>query len=335
MLLIYWRLRFRARIQEIGQQAARGSCCRFLPTLEATLLTALVAVAWPGLMWYFGWRLTAAADASELCKALGAGLTETARVFLALELLRHTCGHRGLGESHFGWPASALKLLRQNIRLFILPALGLMCVAVAMAWQENDRWDASLGRMCFIAALLCFSLVLHRVLRPASVVFQAMIAARRGGWLERFRYVWYPLCTLTPAALAILAAAGYHYTARQLVIRLILTAYVLVGGVVCRALLLRWTLVNQRKLAIEQARQAACGRPEREQFGRRGLRRRRSAGLDDARARSGHDQHPDPPAGRILAGRGLCLGRLVCVDRRAAGPEQRQRDGLADHRHGK
>ncbi len=186
---------------------------------------------------------------------MGAGLTETARVFLALELLRHICCHRGLGESHFGWSAAALKLLRQNIRWFSLPALPLMCVAVAMAWQENDRWDASLGRMCFVAALLCFSLALHRVLRPRSVVFQAMIAARRGGWLERFRYVWYPLCMLTPAALAILAAVGYHYTARQLVMRLILTTYVLVGGVVCRALLLRWTLVNQRKLAIEQARQ--------------------------------------------------------------------------------
>ena len=42
---------------------------------------------------------------------------------------------------------SALKLLRQNIRWFSLPALLLMCVAVTMAWQENDRWDASLGRI--------------------------------------------------------------------------------------------------------------------------------------------------------------------------------------------
>ncbi len=255
LLLIYWRLRFRVRIEEIGQQVVRGSCYRFLPTLETLVLTALVAAGWPGLMWYFGWRLTAAADASELCKAVGTGLAETARVFLALELLRHICCHRGLGESHFGWSAPAMRLLRQNIRWFGLPVLPLMCVAVAMAWQENDRWDAALGRMCFVAALLCFSLVLHRILRPTRVVFQAMIASRRGGWLERLRYVWYPLCTLTPAALAILAAVGYHYTARQLVIRLILTAYVLVGGIVCRALLLRWTLVNQRKLAIEQARQ--------------------------------------------------------------------------------
>ena len=28
------------------------------------------------------------------------------------------------------------------------------------------------------------------------------IAARRGGWMERFRFVWYPLTLLTPAALA-------------------------------------------------------------------------------------------------------------------------------------
>ena len=111
-----------------------------------------------------------------------------------------------------------------------------------------------------------------------------MVAARRGGWLERFRYVWYPLCTLTPAALAILAAAGYHYTARQLVVRLILTSYVLVGGVVCRALLLRWTLVNQRKLAIEQARQRRAAAQGESNVGRRGpcgpdlpARRRRNA----------------------------------------------------------
>jgi potassium efflux system protein len=255
VLLIYWRLRFRGRLQEIGEKAERGSCYRFLPTLEATLMTVLMALGWPGLMWYCGWRLSSATEASELCKSLGMGLTETSRVFLALELLRHTCGYRGLGESHFAWSAPAVKLLRHAISWSMVPMLLLMCVSVTMAWQENDRWDASLGRVCFTAAMLVFALLLHRLLRPGGVVFHAMIAARQGGWLERLRYVWYPLCVLTPMALGVLAVVGYHYTARQLVIRLILTTYVLVGGIIGRALLLRWTLVNQRKLAIEQARQ--------------------------------------------------------------------------------
>ena len=255
LTLIYWRFRFRGRLQRIGEKAERGGCCLFLPTLEATVLTALIAVGWPGLMWYFGWRLNTANGASELCKALGEGLLSMSRVYLALELLRYTCCHRGLAQSHFGWPDSALRLLRSNVRIFIVPLLLLMCVAVTMAWQENNDWDSSLGRMAFTVALLFFAFALHRVIRPASVVFQAMIASRRNGLMERFRYIWYPLIAGTPLALAIMAAVGYHYTSRQLVIRLILSIYVLVGGIVCRALLLRWTLVNQRKLAIEQARQ--------------------------------------------------------------------------------
>lgn len=260
--LIYCRMRMRERIQEIGEKAGRGNCYRFLPTLEVTLLTSLVAIGWPGLMWYFGWRLNTA-NASTLCKSLGEGLLETAQVYLALEMLRYTCCRCGLGESHFGWPAPALKLLRQCIRWFSMPALALMCVAVTMAWQEKkDCWDSSLGRISFIAAILCFSYALHRVLRPTSDVFRAMIAERRGKLTERFRYVWYSLIVLTPMALAILAVAGYHYTARQLVIRAILSIYVLVGGIVCRALLLRWTLVNQRKLAMEQARKRRAASQE-------------------------------------------------------------------------
>ncbi len=254
-VLLSWRLRLPRRIQEIGEKAAKASCCRFPPTLETAGLTVLAALVWPGLAWYVGWRLTLAAEASDLCRALGPGLTETARVFLALELLRLVCCPRGLGEAHFGWSASATKVLRHNLRWFSPPGLLLMGMAVTMAWQENDAWDASLGRACFMAGLLCFSWALHRVLRPGGAVFHAMIAPRPAGWLDRFRYVWYPLCVLTPIALAMLAAAGYHYTARQLTIRLILTVYVLVGGIVCRALLLRWTLVNQRRLAIEQAKQ--------------------------------------------------------------------------------
>ena len=263
LTLIYWRRRFRAKIAELGEKTARGSCCRFLPTVEAAVLTVLMAAAWPGIVWWIGWRLWPEAEASDALRlAVGAGLTTVARVFLALELLRHACSPGGLAESHFGWPAAALKVVRQSICRLYFTGLPLMFVAVAMTWQNKDAWDASLGRFCCAAALGCFSLALHRVFRPSGVVAQSMIAANRGGWVERFRYVWYPLITFTPAVLALLALGGYHYTARQLATRLILTSYVLVGGLVCRALLLRWILVNKRKLAIEQARQRRAAQIE-------------------------------------------------------------------------
>ncbi len=254
LALLCWRTRLRTRLREIGERAARENCCRFPLTVETAVLIVLIASLWPGVMWYVGWRLTAAADATDWFRAVGEGFAATARAFLAVELLWHACCPLGLCQSHFDWPTAALKQIRQNIRWFGPPALVLMCGAVAMAWQDNDHWDASLGRLYFMAALLIFSLALHQIFRPKGAVFQAIIAPRRGGWLDRFRYLWYPLCALTPAALAVLAGFGYHYTARQLTTRVILTAYVLVGGVVCRALLLRWATVNQHKLAIEQSR---------------------------------------------------------------------------------
>jgi len=254
LLLIYGRLRFRARIQAIGEKASRGSCYRFFPTVEVFVLTLLVAAAWPGLLWYVGWQLTSAAGASELCNAVGMGMIAAASVYLVQELLRHTCCNQGLGEAHFGWPGSAIRLVRQNLRWLIVPSLPLVCITVALSVQK-DEWNNSLGRMCFVAALLCLALFVQRILRPSGGVFQAMIVRRHGGWLDRFRYIWYPLCVMTPAALAVLAATGYYYTAQELATRLIITAYLLVGIVSIRATLLRWILVNKRKLAIEQARQ--------------------------------------------------------------------------------
>jgi len=256
-LLFYQRRRFRARIREIGEKASRGGCCHFWPTMETAVLTVLIALAWPGLMYFVGWRLTAEGSEADVYWVLGRGLLETAYVFFALELLWNVCARGGLAEAHFAWSPGAPRVLRHTARWFSLSAIPFMCAVVAVAWQqENEKmWDAGLGRIAYIAAMLCFAWAMHRALRPSGVVFQAMIAARRGGWLERLRYIWHPLCLATPIALAVLSAAGYQYTARQLTTRLILTSYVVVGGVVCRSLLLRWALVNQRKLAIEQARQ--------------------------------------------------------------------------------
>ena len=262
LLLIFWRRRFRLRIAEIGEKAARGSCYRFLPTVETVALTALAAVVWPALVWWLGWRLTMADDASDFCKAVGAGLIIGAGVFFVQKLLGQACCGKGLGEAHFGWSASALKLLRHNLRWLGMLVLPLAFIAVVMGSQDNGEWDNSLGRICFVAAISCFAIFTQRILRPTGGVFQAIIAYQRGGWLDRFRYLWYHSAVLIPASLAALAAAGYYYTAQHLAVRLAATICLLVGAVMLRAVLLRWILVNKRKLAIGEARKRRAAQCE-------------------------------------------------------------------------
>jgi len=103
--------------------------------------------------------------------------------------------------------------------------------------------------------MLFCALVLGRSFRYAGGIYQAILISQHEGWLNRLRFLWYPLAVLIPLVLAVLAALGYYYTVQQLALRMVTSAYVLLGLILLRNLLLRWILLNRRKLAIEQARQ--------------------------------------------------------------------------------
>ena len=107
--------------------------------------------------------------------------------------------------------------------------------------------------------------------------------------------------------------------------------YALVGGVVCRALLLRWTLVNQRKLAIEQARQRRAAHAENG-----GGEEAAGAADPPTSAKEERDLATINIQTRRLIEYSLavacCAGHLVRLGRRAAGPGQHERDGLARRR---
>jgi potassium-dependent mechanosensitive channel len=71
----------------------------------------------------------------------------------------------------------------------------------------------------------------------------------------RLFHIWSPVVTVLPAALAVMAIIGYHYTAHQLTIRLLQTAGLALVLSIIGGLAKRWILVNRRRLAREQARQ--------------------------------------------------------------------------------
>ncbi len=153
-----------------------------------------------------------------------------------------------------GWPSHNLQLLRHHLKWLNVVVLPLVFIVATLHAQENERWNDSLGRICFIIAMLFSALFLQRILRPGAGVFQEYLVSRRGGWMDRLRYVWYPTFVFLPLFLAGLAVAGYYYTSQQLAARMVISIYVFLGLILLGSFLLRWALVNRRKLAMAKAR---------------------------------------------------------------------------------
>jgi potassium-dependent mechanosensitive channel len=251
---LYYRRRLRNKIQNIGSLAAAANCCSMMPTFESLFFTLIIASIWPGLIAYLSWRMTAAPEASEFCKAIGTGLAATATVNFVLELLRNVCRLNGLGEAHLGWPGHNLQLLRHHLKWLNLLVLPMAFIVATLHAREIQRWDDSLGRLCFIASMLLSALFLQRILRPVKGVFQQYLDSRRNSWMYRLRYVWYLGIVLLPLFLAALAMAGYYYTSQQLAARMVISVYVFLGLILLQSFLVRWLLINRRKLSITETR---------------------------------------------------------------------------------
>lgn len=271
--LLVGRLRLRKRIRATAQAVAKTETDSLAHTLDAAVVTLLLALPWPLLMGFVSWRLQSASAASDFTRTIGAGLYATARCYFVLALLRAFCRPDGLGQIHFQWRSDAIVALRRYLRRLILVGLPLVFVVASVEFQSSEDMKESLGRLAFIAGLLVLTGFVHAVMRPSGTFIQSLSSRHRGGLLERFRYVWYTVAALTPLALALVAATGYYYAAQEMEHRLRMTFLLILGLGAVHEFLIRGLYVIRRKLAVrkyqerrraEDAQQEAEHHPEGE-----------------------------------------------------------------------
>jgi potassium-dependent mechanosensitive channel len=254
-VLIMFRSKFRRELHEAGALARRGNCTSFEPTWHATWATILMAITWPGLMWFMGYRLLLVSGSSEFSRAVGAGLFATAWGFMPLELLRRICRVGGLADHHFDWADSAIRLFRSTLPGLGLFGLPLVFVTTTLYMSDTEHGLDILERAGFVAAALVLTVFLRRVLRPDTGVLCELLISHPNGWLVRTKWLWYWGSVLAPLSLAGLTIAGFYYTAQQLSWRLFATIVLVLGLQLVRALLQRLLIVQRRKMSIEHAKQ--------------------------------------------------------------------------------
>ena len=249
------------RIDAISEQMRQVHTDSFVLTLRVLVLTILLAATWPAVVLLISWLLASAAPDDEFAQAVRAGLLKLAYVMLALGFLIHLFMPHGLAEAHFRVRREPIAFLRRHLRWFYPAAMPVVFVLETMrAQQVNQEWYTTAGRLFFIGADLGLAVFLFIVLRPTSPLLEGYLRQQRGGWVDRLRYIWFPIVFLSPVGLAGVAVAGYFYGARYLMDRLLDTIVVIVVLMLVRAMFIRWLGIAQRRLALleRQKRQEAA-----------------------------------------------------------------------------
>ena len=126
----------------------------------------LLALLWPGVLWFVAWRLGSAWDRPEFAKEVGYALHMTALVYLTSELFRQFWRRDGWPKPHFGWPVAGVAMLRQNLRWLLVAGLPLTFLVALLQHHYGSPHDSSLGRLAFILGLAFLALFAARALRP-------------------------------------------------------------------------------------------------------------------------------------------------------------------------
>jgi potassium efflux system protein len=248
--MVFWRRLF-ARLAAISQAVGRYSTDNYWRTPEAMIISALLAIKTPIVFGYAGWLLTQPPQPSDFTAGVGTGLLAVASIVTFLRFMQFVCVEHGLFSVHFGWPERARAVLWNNIlwlKFAIIPVaflLGMINTSSAQNLRDG------LGRFAFLAGGLAVSIFIARILDPQRGIFAERLGPGHPLWVTRF--IWHPLISLVPLAIAGLALWGYYDGAAQIQDGLLLTVAIIVAAFLAYNVVMREVLVTRRRLEIRRA----------------------------------------------------------------------------------
>lgn len=245
--------RVRRALREARKPIERASTDSFSHSVRAALYTLTLAAPLPLLVWTIGAWLGAPSDQSDLGESIGAALRAGAIALGVFAIILAISRPDGLGEAHFRQPSRAVRHVRRVMIGALVFGLPAVLVVNAMDNQARDEWNASLGRLALVWGLLVLAGGLWALLRAKGGFMDEFMKRNRGGLIDRTRRVWFPILVLVPVVLAVLAMAGYQFTAFKLERRFVATLGLVLALAVLNAMLLRWLYVERRRLALHQA----------------------------------------------------------------------------------
>ena len=267
ILFILLQTRLKRRLMQLSNQFSENFLAPFELTREAFLITLILPIWIPSLIWLVGNRLLRVIPPTDLpgvnpafVPGFGSSLISVAFVLSVLRLTRYLVRPNGLGEVHFRWPQQQLSRVRLNLHWYTLSVVPMVFV-ITMIYKVGILEDRrSLGRLLMLVLMLATSWFLYRVLMPSKSTDKRSVKVEMNLWKKLLTYG--PCCI--PLFFVLLSVSGYTFTANVLMGQLILSAGVLLVLVMLNELGYRWVYIARGKLALEQAKQRQEARAKEE-----------------------------------------------------------------------
>jgi potassium efflux system protein len=260
-VLVLLRRRLVSRVRLLGKRANQYGPGAMPRTILALVLTVLSASTWPAVLLVAGWALVYGGEEGPFAIAVGRGLITAASGWLPISVVIGICRKEGLGEAFFRWPTDAMRRKVRSLRWLVAAELPLLFIVASLEFQPVVEYRESLGRIACTALLAALGAYVAWMFWPGGRMVMEVLGRRRGGWLYRFRMVWYPMAVMVPLWLAGAAAMGYYYTTLQLSGRLLVQLWVIIALVVFQSLLHRWFNIGAARLARAKQSERPGGEP--------------------------------------------------------------------------
>lgn len=253
VILLIYRRRLLGRLAAIAQSVGNVSKDDLILTPRAVIITALISLPMPLLLWYAGWLLTRAPQPSEFAAAVGSGLIAVAAVLLVIRFVQNLCLPDGVFRTHFEWGDKESRALARNLGRFMLVVLPVAFLMGMIDASNSQVYRDGLGRVAFLIGAIATTALFLRILSPRKRIVGTRLARDGGFWMTRG--VWYPLICAAPLALAVLAISGYYDSAAQLQMRLAMSVAIGLGALIAYAVSMREVLVARRRLEVLRAQE--------------------------------------------------------------------------------
>lgn len=229
---------------------------RYWMGLEAIAIHLLLALPVPLLLAGAGWLLARVEVSGSAAQALSGACYQTAGLAYLYLLVLGTMAHEGFARAHLRWKTARVQSVRRLLQAGLWVMLPLAFFAAAMRLMTVDPADQSY-RISGLLVTATYFVFLVLIVRAARGMFDSVFYSRGHPWLARLGWLLLLATIVALPLVFVLDIEGYHFTARELQLRVFISSVVLVfAKMMLDAGLLGLTIAAQRSLAGAQALQS-------------------------------------------------------------------------------